>query len=105
MAPLSPESRALAVAIFATTILFPVINATWRLRFAPAPVAPAKRTFTPGDAIIAAIAGGTVPQSLCLFLWPIWPELLTTVNDIPFLLIPTGFVTLVVSVAALFDWR
>ncbi|MBX9731348.1 MAG: hypothetical protein K2X59_08470 [Sphingomonas sp.] len=51
------------------------------------------------------ITGSGAPQAACLVLWPIWPGMLTTVTDVPLLLVPTGVISLLFGVGAIFDWK
>lgn len=52
-----------------------------------------------------AITGAGVPQAVCLVIWPVWPEALTAVTDLPAILIPTGVIFLFVAVGQTFDWK
>jgi len=51
------------------------------------------------------ITGSGTPQAACLVLWPIWPSMLTAVTDMPLLLLPTGVISLIVSIGSIFDWK
>ena len=92
-------SQPLAVAVLVCAILFPLAHWLWRSTRSPV-----KKVST-GEAVVMVITGSGAPQAACLVLWPIWPEMLTAVTDIPLLLLPTGVISLLVSIGSIFDWK
>lgn len=100
----APETSVLAVAVLVCCLAFPLLHWLWRMHLKPV-ASGEKRSFTGSDAARMAIAGTGAPQGFCLLLWPVWPDLLAAVTDVPLLLIPTGFISLMYGVGGVFDWR